>query len=47
MTQCLNKAKVDSLDEEKMIKIFKTDLNIDMPNLPKDESKEAEADPKK
>lgn len=35
MTQSLNSTEVDSLDEAKMIKIFKDDLNIDMPNLPK------------
>jgi hypothetical protein len=34
MTQSLNVADTESLDEAKMIRIFKTDLNIDMPNPP-------------
>jgi hypothetical protein len=34
MTQSLNTAKVESLDEAKMIKIFLDDLNIVMPNRP-------------
>lgn len=38
MTEALNKNKNEDITEAKMIEIFKNDLNIDMPNIPKPKS---------
>ena len=38
MIKTLSKTSIESLNEEKMVKIFKEDLNIDLPNIIKKET---------